>query len=145
MFGSRSGVEGLLAKFGGKIVFTAPVGQPAAGYTNGQVYESASDALTAHAGGTQAAGLPLLAAINRVTVVGSAADSVVLPPSQPGASVTVINAAAANSLNVFPSAGGTTTETINVLSANAAFALAATKVVTFYCTVAGQWHSQLSA
>jgi hypothetical protein len=140
MFTARSAVEGMLAKFGGKIVFQAPSGQPSAGYTNGQVYESASDALTAHAGGGQANGLPLVAAINRVTTVGTIADSVLLPPSMPGASVTVINAGAL-SMNVFPSTG----DAINALAANAAFAVAATKVVTFYCTVSGQWHSQLSA
>lgn len=102
---------------------------------------SASDALTAHAGGGQANALALTSVINRVTTVGTAGDSVVLPVATPGLEITVINAAAANSMNVFPASG----DKINALAANAAFAVAATKVVTFYSTVAGQWHSQLTA
>lgn len=101
---------------------------------------SAADALTAHAGGGQASALQLAAIINRVTTVATIADSVKLPVATPGLEITVINAGA-NSMNVFPSTG----DAINALGANTAFAMAATKVATFYCTVAGQWHSQLTA
>lgn len=102
---------------------------------------SSADALTAHAGGGQANALAITTQIARVTTVASAADSVKLPAATPGLEITVINAAALNSMNVFPATG----DAINALGANAAFALAAGKVVTFYSTVAGQWHSQLSA
>lgn len=102
---------------------------------------SFTDALTAHAGGGQAAALQLTTVMNRVTTVATAADSVRLPASAGGMQITVINAAAANALNVFPATG----DQINVLGANNAFSLAAGKVATFYCTVAGQWHSILSA
>lgn len=103
-----------------------------------------SNAVTAHAGGTQAAGVPIVAAITRVTVVGTAGDSLTLPVSRAGLRFTVINASA-TSLNVFPNAAGTTTETINALSANAAYAVAAAKVAEFICAVAGQWHTILTA
>lgn len=102
---------------------------------------SAADALTAHAGGGQANATAINTQIARFTTVASANDSAVLPASTPGLELTVINAAAVNSMNVFPATG----DAINALAANAAFAVAATKVVTFYCTVAGQWHTQLTA
>lgn len=102
---------------------------------------SYQDAMTAHAGGGQGAGTPIANVINRFTVVASANDSSLLPASKPGMQITVINAAGANSMNVFPAVG----EQVNALGANAAFALAAGKTVTFYCTVAGQWHTILSA
>jgi hypothetical protein len=64
---------------------------------------SVSNALTAFAGGGQTGSLLLTSSINRVTTVGTAADSVLLPPARAGVRVVVINAAAANSMNVFPS------------------------------------------
>jgi hypothetical protein len=48
------------------------------------VNESATDGLVAHAGGGQANGLILTSIFNRVITVGTAADSVVLPPATPG-------------------------------------------------------------
>jgi hypothetical protein len=102
--------------------------------------------MTAHAGGTQAgaiadAGAQVNAVLNRVTTVGTAADSVVLPQAQQGLEITVSNAAAANSMNVFPNTG----DAINALAANAAFAVAANKTATFVCTNTGQWHAILTA
>jgi hypothetical protein len=102
---------------------------------------SVSNALTAFAGGGQAGSLLLTSAINRVTTVGTAADSVLLPPARAGVRVVVINAAAANSMNVFPSTG----DAINALSANAAFAMAANKAAEFVCAVDGTWNSILTA
>lgn len=96
--------------------------------------------LTAHAGGGQGSATPLPAMINRVTTVASIADSVVLPASQPGLQIMVVNAGA-NSMNVFPLG----TDQINALGASTAFAVAATKVCEFYCTNSGQWHSLLTA
>ena len=106
----------------------------------GYEYRSTANGLSALVGGAQA-GTALTAMINRVTTVTSAADSVQLPVSLAGASVVVVNAAAVNSMNVF----GQTGDIINALSANAAFAIAAGKTATFYCTAAGRWHSLLSA
>lgn len=113
----------------------------AEGYSGGFPTTTAVSGLTAHAGGGQGSATALPAAINRVTTVASAADSVVLPASAPGLQIMVVNATATNSMNVFPASG----DAINALSANAAFAVAATKVATFYCTNAGQWHTILTA
>lgn len=99
------------------------------------------DALTAHAGGGQGSALALTAGINRVTTVGTAADSVVLPFAEPGMEVVVINAAASNSMNIFPASG----DLINALSANTAIACAANKVMHFFCASAGKWNSLLTA
>lgn len=111
------------------------------GYAAGLMTESAADALTAHAGGGQASALQLTASINRVTTVGTAADSVKLPISAPGLSVVVINAAAVNAMQVF----GTSPDTINGVATGTGVSLAAGKTATYFCTVAGAWHQQLSA
>jgi len=101
------------------------------------------DGLTAFATGGQAGGFPIREGINRVTTVGTAADSVTLPSTQDvtGEDLIVINAAAANSMNVYPATG----EKINALAANAAFAMAANKTALFVITGAGQWHAILTA
>ena len=111
------------------------------GYAGQYPTVSAANALTAHAGGGQASALPITASIARFTTVATAGDSAVLPASASGMQITVANAAAANSMNVFPATG----ESINALGANTAFAVAAGKTATFFCTNAGQWHSILSA
>jgi hypothetical protein len=118
----------------------------ATGYSGSYQTISTKNAITAHAGGTQAgaiadANAQLPAMQNRVTVVGTAADSVVLPTAVAGMNIVVANAAAVNSMNLFPNTG----DAINALAANAAFAVAAGKVATLYCMVAGTWHALLSA
>lgn len=79
--------------------------------------------------------------INRVTVVASGNDSVLLPTSIPGLALVVINASVTNSLNVFPVAG----DNINNGGINNPFALTALKVALFVCASAGQWHTILTA
>ena len=106
------------------------------GFSGSLPTESAVNGVTANPGGGQGSAVLLTAAMNRVTTVGTAADSVKLQPAAVGLSQTVINAAASNSMNVFPSTG----DAINALGANAAFAVAAGKTATFYCCNAGQWH-----
>lgn len=118
----------------------------ATGYSGSYQTLSYKDTITAHAGGTQAgaigdAGAQLPSMLNRVSTVGTAADSVVLPAGKPGMSVFVANDAAANSLNVFPNTG----ESINAGATNAAFAVAAAKSATFTCITTGKWHAILSA
>ena len=103
--------------------------------------QSTQDSLTAKAGGGQLAGPTINRMLNRITTVATAGDSVTLPASARGLSITVVNAASANSMNVFPFTG----DAVNALGANTAFALAAGKTATFYCTAVGQWHSILSA
>lgn len=116
---------------------------------------STTDTITAAAGGGQANAVLLNSAVNRVTVVATAADSVRLPlcqtgpqnavggnPGQPamtiGQMMFVINADAADSMNVFPSTGGS----INALAANAAYAVAANRTVGFIC-IGNIWYSLL--
>jgi hypothetical protein len=109
-----------------------------------QLYDdltSQANGITAYATGGQTNAVQLTKAINRVTTVGSAADSVKLPKAVAGTSLVVINAAAANSMNVFPSSG----DAVNALSADAAFAVAANKTVLFFCAVAGTWNAIVTA
>lgn len=102
---------------------------------------STKNAITAFATGGQANAVLLTNSFNRITTVGTAADSVKLPPAKAGAQVTVFNKAATNSLNVFPNTG----DIINALAANAAYALAATKGAVFTCCVDGTWDTILTA
>lgn len=113
----------------------------ATGFSGSYQTLSAKDGIVAFAGGGQASGTALPAMLNRIVTVVTAADSVKLPASAPGMTITVTNAAAANSANVFPATG----DQINALGANAAFALAAGKTAEFVCHTAGQWHALLSA
>jgi hypothetical protein len=110
------------------------------GYSGSLMTESAADALTAHPGGGQTSALQLTAAINRVTTVATVADSVKLMATAPGLSIVVINAAS-NAVQVF----GTSPDTINGVATGTGVSLAAGKTATFFCTVAGAWHQQLSA
>jgi hypothetical protein len=103
-------------------------------------YESATDGITALAGGGQVGATPLTTDMNRITTVATIGDSVLLPAAIAGLNISVFNAGA-NSLNVFPSTG----DAINALSANAAFAVASGKSAVFGCAKTGQWHSILSA
>jgi hypothetical protein len=101
---------------------------------------STATGITAFATGGQANAVALTATYNRVTTVGTAADSVRLPVATAGSRVVVFNKGA-NSLNVFPATGGI----VNALSANAAYALAATKGAEFICMVNGTWDTILTA
>jgi hypothetical protein len=92
-----------------------------------------ANTLTAHAGGTQAAALALTAGLSRVTVVATAADSVLLPVMTPGQMVVVINSHASNSMQVF----GAGTATINGVATATGVALAAGKVGIYFAVTAG--------
>jgi hypothetical protein len=103
---------------------------------------STRNGITALAGGGQAGTSHILTErFNRVTTVGTAADSVKLPPASLGVDLFVVNAAAANSMNVFPSTG----DSINALSANAALAVAANKTVHLVCVAPGIWNAIVTA
>ena len=117
----------------------------ATGYSGSYQTMSTKNAITAHAGGTQAgaigdANAQLPAMINRVTIVATVGDSVVLPLAVAGLQITITNAAA-NSLNVFPFTG----DQINGAGANALFALPAGKTVQMTSAVLAFWHGVLSA
>lgn len=101
-------------------------------------------ALTAMASGNQSNGTPLTGAVNTVTTVGSANDSVLLPLAAVGLTVVVINGAASNSMQVF----GAGTDTINGVATATGVAQAAGKTAAYYCTKsapAGAWFRLLSA
>lgn len=105
------------------------------------LYASSADAITAYAGGGQTNAVGLTAMINRVSTVATAADSVKLPPSEVGLSITVINGAASNSMQVF----GAGTDTINDVATATGVAQAAGKTAVYTCPVAGKWYRNLSA
>lgn len=97
---------------------------------------SSADAITPHSGGGQGLAVLLTKMMNRSNV-GAAADSLILPVSQPGMNITYYNGGA-NAINVFPATG----EAINALGANAAFSVATVTGVIFYCFTAGQWFTK---
>jgi hypothetical protein len=113
----------------------------AEGYNAGFMTVSYTDGITAHAGGGRASAVPLTSMINRVTTVGTAADSVVLPAAAPGMQLTVINAAAVNAMQVF--ANGS--DTIDGTAGSTGFSQAAGKTVEYVSTAAGAWHKLVSA
>jgi hypothetical protein len=98
--------------------------------------------LTATAGGTRAAALPLRAAMNRIATCATAADSVALPPAVGGQEVTVINSGAA-AAQVFAAVG--TSDTINGVVAATGISVAAAGKVQFVSPGPGLWFSILSA
>lgn len=109
--------------------------------TTGLNVDSHTNAITAHVGGGQGSATALTTAINRVTTVATAGNSVKLPAAIAGESIVVINAAASNSMDCFPASG----EVINALAANTALAIAANKTVMFVCAVNGTWNSIVTA
>jgi hypothetical protein len=117
-------------------------------YTPGpQLYDptgiaSFANNITARAGGTRAAAVPLLAAFNRISVCATVADSVALPPATGGQEVTVINSGAA-ATQVFAAPG--TADTINGVAAATGISLAAAGKAQFVSPDVGLWFSILSA
>lgn len=102
---------------------------------------SATDGLTALAGGAQAGTSLADYAMARFTTVASSNDSAQLPSAKAGRQRIVANAAASNALAVFPASG----EAINAIAADSAFSLAANKTAIFFCFVDGTWNSILTA
>lgn len=99
--------------------------------------------LTAHAGGTKAAALALDATktVHVVSVIGTDADSVLMPPAVAGEVHIVANTDAAQSLQVF----GAGTDTINGVATATGVAQAAGKAGIFICYATGAWLRILSA
>ena len=104
--------------------------------------QSFANGLTATAGGTRAAALPLRASMNRITTCATAADSVALPPAVGGQEVTIINSGAA-AAQVFAAVG--TSDTINGVAAATGISLAAAGKAQFVSPGPGLWFSILSA
>ena len=104
---------------------------------------TATNTITAHAGGVQASAVALVSAINNVTVVGTAGDSVALPSAVGGQTVYVINSSA-TSMNVF-SSNSSTADTINGTAGTTAFAVAGGVAVCFISPASGVWRAMVSA
>lgn len=98
---------------------------------------SVSNGLTAHAGGGQGSALPLVSSLNRITTVATVGDSVALPASVAGLSITVINNGA-NTMQVF----GAGTDTINGVATATGVPHLPNSAVIYYCAVAGLWQAQ---
>jgi hypothetical protein len=94
-------------------------------------------AITAHAGGTQAAAIPLkaAAAYHEVTTVATAADSVKLPPAKVGEFHFVKNSAAANAMQVY----GSGTDTIDSVATATGVSQLAGDAVLYVCLVPGNY------
>lgn len=107
----------------------------------GLVKLSATDAITAGAGGGQSNAVALTTAINNITTVTTAADSVKLPAAVAGLVVFVTNSAASNPMQVF----GSGTDTINAVAYGTGVAQAAGKSAAYYCPADGKWLRILSA
>lgn len=96
-------------------------------------------AITATAGGTQAAGVQLVSRYNRVSVCATGGDSVVLPPLVADLLIWVANDGAA-ACNVFPTLG----QSIGTGAVNAAFSVTIAKPCLFVGTP-DRWQPMLSA
>lgn len=104
------------------------------------INQFAEDSITAKAGGGKTNARVLTAQVNRITVCATAADSVLLPPSAAGLSVTVINSGAA-SAQVF----GAGIDTINGVATGTGVSQAAGVTVTYICLTAGAWFTLVGA
>lgn len=97
---------------------------------------SVEDSIVATAGGGQTNAYQLTSMINRIATCASSADSVKLPPSDPGMMVVVINDGAA-AAQVF----GTSPDTIDAIATGTGVPLTNAKRAIFFCVVAGKWQS----
>jgi hypothetical protein len=109
-----------------------------AGYFDETILKG-TDTITAHAGGGRASATALNAGFNNVTVVASAADSVVLPAAATGKWIVVRNSGA-NAMQVF--AAGT--DTVEGIAGATGISHATTKSAIYYA-IGTAWFRILSA
>lgn len=126
---------------GGIVIATTRLHNSGAQFIPGSV----ATGITAHSGGTQAAGVLLTAQYNRVDTVAAATDSVLLPvPRFVGQVIAVMNNASANSMTVY----GSGTDTINGVATATGVAQAAGKMAYYHAETIGtaaSWRRMLSA
>lgn len=103
---------------------------------SGLLNESATDNVTAHAGGGQASATALTTELNRITTVANSGDSVKLPPSSAGLTIIVINHGA-NPAQVY----GAGSDTIDDVAAATGVSQMQGSVTIYSCTTAGAWYS----
>ena len=112
------------------------------GVPAGSTLVSTQEGLTALSGGGAAGATVVTAEIARFTTVAADHDSCILPLAVPGVELTIINAGS-HILDVYPNQ--TSPDQINAIAAGSPFSPAAAKVVMFFCTKAGFWHTILTA
>lgn len=103
----------------------------------GFITESATDNITARAGGGQALATAITTQTSRVTMVATAGDSVKLPASAPGLELIIINHGA-NAMQVY----GSGTDTIDDIATAVGVSHMANSVVIYTCTTAGAWYTE---
>lgn len=94
------------------------------------------NSITAFSGGGQSSAVALTGQYNRVSVAAASGDSVRLPTSAAGLQVTIDNQGA-NPIQVF----GASTDTINGVATATGVSQPVKSIVTYYCTVAGNWET----
>lgn len=104
---------------------------------SGLLKESAADNIVAFAGGGKASATAMTAEINRIITVATEGDSVLLPPSQNGLTVLVLNHGA-NGAQVF----GAGADTINDIAAATGVRQMPGSVVLYICDTAGAWYTE---
>lgn len=100
--------------------------------------ESYDNALTA-VGTAQTTGLQLTGQMNRITTAAASSptyNGVVLPGSQPGMNIVIINSAA-NPIQVY----GLGTDTVNAAASGTGITQVANSAVMYFCAVGGLWHT----
>src|SRR6516164_3417501 len=101
------------------------------------IQETAADGVVAHAGGGQANATPIITQTTRVTTVASPGDSIVLPASQPGLELIIINHGL-NPMQVY----GLGSDTINDVAAATGVSQMQGSVVIYTCVTAGAWYTE---
>lgn len=96
--------------------------------------------ITAHSGGGQTSATALTKANNNVTTVAAAGDSVKLPATVVGLSITITNSGA-NSMQVF----GTSPDTINGVATGTGVAQLPGVTTTYTCYATGNWVANVVA
>lgn len=109
-------------------------------YANAYASSNILNGITALAGGGQSGATLLSGFINRITTVGTAADSCILPttamtPGGVGSFIMVNNNAASNAAAIFPDVGSA----INALSTNTSLSLAVSKSALFFRITSLLW------
>lgn len=99
--------------------------------------EASQDNITAHAGGGQSAAFPITTQTARITVVATAGDSIILPPSTPGMELLIINHGA-NAMQVF----GLSPDTIDDQATGTGVSQMANSLVIYTCATAGAWYTE---
>lgn len=103
--------------------------------------ESSTDNITAKAGGAQLGATLLFTEINRITTVASVGDSVMLPGSQAGFTLMVINSGA-NAMTVFGNNLNGLSDTIDGVANATGVTQMPGSMVFYTCSTIGSWFTE---